>query len=456
VVLIGCTEPPSPDPGDSLVEQAATVCGDGPTVAGMDVSYYEDSVDWVAAHAAGIEFAFIRVSDGLQFIDPRFPGYWDGAKAAGVIRGAYQFFRPAEDPIAQADLLLDSIGPLEPGDLPPVIDVEVSGELSPAEVAASVRAWVAHVTDKLGRPPIVYAGLYSWHDLTGSADITTSPLWVAQYTAALCPNIPTPWPRWMFWQYSATASVAGIPGSTLDVNVFNGTLDDLRDFTTAGTCGDGRCSGGETTDSCPADCPPCGTIAPDGGTIDDGDACFAAGGPAQYLRHISDSGEQGDLIWTHATPSADQANFAQWNLFFAEAGRYRVEVYTAHAYASATQAAYEVEASGTPAMFVIDQAASDGWQLLGDLDFAAHGQQFVHLADNTGEPVAANAQLVFDAVRLTRVADDEVTPPPMPPTPPKPMAADHAGCTAGSGAGLWTLAIWLGVRRRRRPRARAS
>jgi lysozyme len=448
--MIGCVEPTESPAGspESIAEQAAIACAGGPTVRGMDVSVYETSVDWVAAHGAGIDFAFIRATDGLQYIDPKFPAYWAGAKAAGVIRGAYQFFRPAEDPIAQADLLLDKMGPLEPGDLPPVLDVEVSGGLSTAGVEASVRAWVAHVTGKLGRPPIIYAGLYSWHDLTGSADLTTSPLWVAQYTSAPCPDIPAPWTRWMFWQYSATGAVAGIPGSTLDVNVFNGTLDDLRGLTTAGTCGDARCSGGETTDSCPADCPPCGTIGADGGTIDDGDACFVAGGPAQYLRHIGDTGDQGDLIWTHATPSANEANFAQWNLYLAEAGRYRVEAYTAHAYASSTRATYEVQAAGTPTVFVVDQTAVDGWQVLGELGFAARGGQWIHLADNTGEPVADNAQLVFDAVRLTRV--DGALPPP---TDDEPPPRHDAGCAAGPGAGLWMIAIWFGTVRRRRPRA---
>jgi len=448
MALVGCAEPLGSL--DSLDDQAATVCAAGPTVHGMDVSYYETSVDWAAAHQAGIEFAFIRVSDGLQFLDPKFPAYWAGAKAAGVLRGTYQFFRPAQDPIAQADLLLDKMGPLEPGDLPPVIDVEVASELSTAQVAASVRAWVAHVTEAIGRPPIIYAGLYSWHDLTGSADITTSPLWVAQYTSAPCPNIPTPWQRWTFWQHSATGSVDGIPGATLDLDVFDGTLDELRDFATGGTCGDGRCNGGETADSCPADCAPCGTIAATGGTIDDGDACFFAGGPSQYLRRVATSGDGGDLIWTHATPSANEANFARWNLFLAEAGRYRVEVYTAHAYATSTRAAYVVQAAGRPTSFVIDQAAADGWHTLGDVDFAAGGRQWIHLADNTGEPVAANAQLVFDAVRLTRIADDAPPPPPEPPLPPLGGSEANAGCTAAPGAGLWLLAIWLGVRRRRR------
>lgn len=420
LVVIGCAEPI-----ESTGDQAATVCASGPTVRGMDVSYYEASVDWAAAHQAGIDFAFIRVTDGVQFIDPKFPSYWTGAKAAGVIRGAYQFFRPAEDPIAQADLLLEKMGPLDPGDLPPVLDVEVSGGLSTDQVAAGVRAWVAHVTAKLGRTPILYAGLYSWHDLTGSADITTSPLWVAQYTSAPCPNIPAPWTRWAFWQYSATGTVAGIPGSMLDVNVFNGTLDDLR----------GQALGGA-----------CGTIAPGGGTIDDGDPCFVAGGPAQYLRHVDGAGDQGDLIWTHATPSATEANFTQWDLNLAEAGRYRVEAFTPHAYATSTRAAYVVKAAGAPARFAIDQSTADGWQVLGELDFAAGGAQWVHLGDNTGEATATAAQLVFDAVRLVRV---DAAPPTMTPPPATTDDVGTGGCTTGSGAGLATIAWWLAVRRRR-------
>ena len=276
LVLIGCAGPL--EPPESTAEQAAIACADGPTVRGMDVSYYETCVDWAAAHGAGIDFAFIRVTDGTQYIDPKFPAYWAGARAAGVIRGAYQFFRPAEDPIAQADLLLDRMGPLEPrrsaaGDRRRGRPAGSSTSRGRGERSARGSRTS---TAAIGRPPIVYAGLYSWHDLTGSADLTTSPLWIAQYTTAPCPNIPTPWTRWMFWQDSSTGSVAGIPGSTLDLDVFNGTLDDLRGFDVGGACGDGQCSGSETTESCPADCPPCGTIPPSGGTIDDGDACFVA------------------------------------------------------------------------------------------------------------------------------------------------------------------------------------
>jgi MYXO-CTERM domain-containing protein len=422
-------------------EQADTVCARGETISGMDVSSYEDSVDWATAHRAGIEFAFIRASDGTQYPDPKFAGYWAGARAAGVIRGAYQFFRPAEDPIAQADLLLQAMGPLQPGDLPPVLDVEVSGGQTQAQVRAAIRAWADHVAAAIGREPIIYAGLYSWADLTGGADFTSSPLWVAQYTSAACPDIPTPWTAWAFWQDTSTGSVEGVPGSGLDLDVFDGSRDDLLAFAAAGTCGDGTCSGGETVDSCPTDCPPCGTIGPGGGEIDDGDACFTAGGPAKYLRQVADAGEGGDLIWTHATDAAAEANFAQWDLYFARAGRYRVEAYTAHAYATSTRAAYTIEAAGSPAVATIDPSAVDGWHRLGDFDFAAGGGQSIHLGDNTGEPASANAQLVFDAVRLTRLDD----------TSPLPDHF-HAGCTTTGGDGglLVVLAALLARRRRRR------
>ena len=431
-LLTACTDEPPPT---SSLDQAATVCGHGPTVKGLDVSYYDDAVDWTAAHAAGIDFAFIRATDGLQYKDPKFAAYWAGARAAGVIRGAYQFFRPAEDPVAQADLLLSLMGPLQPGDLPPVLDLENAGGLTPAEVIASTRAWIAHVTAAIGRPPIVYAGLYSWPTLTGGADVTSSPLWIAQYTSAACPNIPAPWTRWLFWQHADTGVVDGVVSSQLDLDVFDGTLADLQAFAAG------------------APPPPCGTIAATGGTIDDADACFTSGGPAQYMRHASDAGEAGGLVWTHTTQAADEASYGQWNLDLAVAGTYRVEVYTAAPYATSHAAEYQIQASGALQRVAIDQAAVDGWQSLGDVAFAAGGDQWINLGDNTGE--ATQQQLVFDAVRLTpRFAA------PLPPgDPAAPTTTDDDGGCAATHGGGWLLALaigWLAARSRRSARARST
>jgi len=468
--VAACTEPES----TSFDEQFAVACADGPTVKGMDVSYWEmHGVDWDAAHAAGIDFAFIRVSDGLQFLDPRFSEYWVGARAAGVIRGAYQFFRPAQDPIAQADLLLEHMGPLQPGDLVPVLDVEDRDSgLTPTQIAASVRRWIDHVTPKIGRAPIVYAGLYSWAELTGSLDVAASPLWVAQYTTAACPNIPEPWTRWAFWQYTAEGTVPGVPGNMLDLNVFNGTLDDLRAFTQPGPCGDDVCSGSETADSCAHDCAPCGVIGSEGGVIDDGDSCFFGGGPQQYLREVADTGNGGDLLWTYTTASPGEVSFAEWRLYLAEPGRYRVEAYTARDYAGSKRAAYVIKTGAASTTVTVDQTAVDGWQSLGEHDLAAGGRQSIHLGDNTGEPGSSKAQLVLDAIRLTRIhpADPPSPPSPPPADPPSPPVpppgpgspggpVEIGGCATADAKNvpvvLVALAILAGLAPRRR-RSRAA
>jgi lysozyme len=281
VLVAGCGE----SVGESSWQQADTVCAPGGTVRGMDVSYYDDVTDWTTARQAGIEFAFIRVSDGTQFHDPKFAAYWASAKASGVIRSAYQFFRPDQDPIAQADLLLQTMGPLEPGDLPPVIDVEVADGRSHAQVAAAVRAWVDRVSAAIDRPPIVYTGFYAWADLTGGADQASSPLWIAQYTTAPCPTIPSAWTQWQFWQQTDTGAVAGVSGA-LDLDVFNGSRDELLAFAGSPYCGDGTCHTDESPTTCPADCPP-PSPGPDAGLVDDGPpqggGCSTTRGDASLL-----------------------------------------------------------------------------------------------------------------------------------------------------------------------------
>jgi len=176
-----------------------------------------------------VHYAFIRLSDGATYKDAKFATNWSAAKAAGVIRGAYQFFRPAQSVTTQADMMIAAIGTYTPGDLPPVIDVEDDGGLAPSTVATRVRQWVDRVHAALGVTPIVYTGKYFWRDEVGSpASFAGTPLWIAQYTS-LCPDLPAPWTRWTFWQYTDKGAVAGISGP-VDTNRFNGTLAQLQAF----------------------------------------------------------------------------------------------------------------------------------------------------------------------------------------------------------------------------------
>lgn len=428
----------------SSTEQAATVCGTGPTVKGIDVSYYQGTIDWAAAKADGVEFAFVRVSDGLNNHDSKFAANWAGTKAKGILRGAYQFFRPGQDAIAQADLLLSTMGPLGANDLPPVIDVEAADGMSAAQISAKVKQWIAHVKAATGRTPIVYTGFYFWRDSVGAPNVLPSPLWHAQYSSAACPNIPSPWTTWAIWQYSSSGRVSGISGN-VDMNRFNGTRTQLLALTGASTP--------------PPPATPCAVVPTEGGTIDDSSTCFTGGGPAASLRKVGSAGIGGGLTWTYTTADATEANFGEWALELATSGRYRVEISTPAAFAKSKQARYVVHSDGADHEMALDQAAVDGWQSLGELDFAAGGMQSVHVGDDTGEPTSERVQLAFDAVRLTRVGDHRLgdgAPDPSDGTDPA-APTDGAGCaaagsTSGSALALLPVLGSLVVLRRRRRR----
>src|SRR5947208_9300956 len=84
---------------------ASTVCPSGTVLNGLDVSDYNGVIDWKTVSGAGFAFAFARVGDGTNE-DSSFDANYAGLQAAGMVRGAYQFFNPSQDPVAQANLCL--------------------------------------------------------------------------------------------------------------------------------------------------------------------------------------------------------------------------------------------------------------------------------------------------------------------------------------------------------------
>lgn len=212
---------------------AVTVCADGATVEGIDVSVWQASVDWPAVKQSGITFAIARVSYGTSK-DDWFDTNWSGIRDAGLVRGTYQYFLPDQDAIAQADLMLASIGTLEQGDLPPILDVETMAGQSAATVEAKITAWMAHVEAAIGRKPILYTGKYFWQDNVASGAFSDYPLWIPNYSFD-CPNLPDGyWNDWVFFQYTDSGSVSGVDGN-VDRNKFNGSMQDLLAFASSGS-----------------------------------------------------------------------------------------------------------------------------------------------------------------------------------------------------------------------------
>ncbi|MBL0015595.1 MAG: hypothetical protein IPP17_03940 [Bacteroidetes bacterium] len=103
------------------------------SIRGIDVSRYQGKIEWAKVKQAGIRFAFIKATEGTDYVDPYFAVNWDEAKDKGIARGAYHFFRPAQDGKAQAEHFLKQVKWTK-GDLPPVLDLEVTDEVTAAAI----------------------------------------------------------------------------------------------------------------------------------------------------------------------------------------------------------------------------------------------------------------------------------------------------------------------------------
>ena len=66
---------------------------DTDAVRGIDVSHFQGQIDWAQVVGAGIQFCYVKASDGIAFSDVRFQANYSGSKTAGLRTGAYHFFR---------------------------------------------------------------------------------------------------------------------------------------------------------------------------------------------------------------------------------------------------------------------------------------------------------------------------------------------------------------------------
>lgn len=201
------------------------------TVIGVDVSQYQREPDFAACASAGYSFAIAKATEGAGWTDKTFARNWQAIRAAGLIRGAYHFGRPASDPIKQADHFAKVMGPLGPGDLPPALDLEAHDDLKPLALVEWTIAFLEHIEAITGRWPMLYTGPGFWQRrLKPAGDaalkLTSWPYWTAQYHERPEPDA-RPWARWTIWQHSGHGKVPGFSGD-VDLNRFNGTLDDLR------------------------------------------------------------------------------------------------------------------------------------------------------------------------------------------------------------------------------------
>ena len=195
-------------------------------IHGIDVSHYQAQINWPLVAQQNIKFAFVKATEGESLKDSLFAKNWTAMKEVGLHRGAYHFFRPTKPASIQADHFLKQVQ-LEPGDLPPVLDVEVTDGVEEGPLLSRMKTWLAIVERHCGIRPIIYTNLNFYHrHLAGYFD--DYPIWIARYSSRT-PQLASG-QKWQFWQYGNRGKLEGIHGY-VDFNVFHGDYEELTEMT---------------------------------------------------------------------------------------------------------------------------------------------------------------------------------------------------------------------------------
>lgn len=215
---------PYPDKSDADFHEGVTRAH-GKPIQGIDVSHWQGDIDWHEVRRAGTRFAFIKATEGGDHLDPKFHENWEGARRAGVPRGAYHFVywcRPAHEQVLWFMLNV----PDDPDALPPVLDVEwnhhsrTCPDKIPAERAREkMRVMLDAMEAHTGKRPIIYTDITFHEDVLAGGHFSDYAFWLRSVAAE--PHERYPGRDWKLWQFTATGRVPGIEGD-VDRNAFNG------------------------------------------------------------------------------------------------------------------------------------------------------------------------------------------------------------------------------------------
>ncbi len=193
----------------------------GYKIHGIDVSSYQGNIYWPAVAQMNdqdvhIKFAFIKATEGLNNVDKQYSSNWQKAREVNIIRGAYHYFLPTKSGRLQAQNFIKTVR-LQPGDLPPVLDVEELYGVRPDSMRSRVAAWLLAIQNAYNVKPVIYTNVSFYKNFLGH-QFDDYPLWVAHYFVKKQPGISE---SWSFWQHNATGKINGIK-TRVDFDVFSG------------------------------------------------------------------------------------------------------------------------------------------------------------------------------------------------------------------------------------------
>ena len=192
-------------------------------IRGIDVSRHNGLMNLDAAADDGVEFIFIKASEGCDFRDENFRLNYRKARHAGLKIGAYHFFRFDKDGVEQAKNLIRTIG-YRKLELGVVIDVEQHGnpDSIPVELVTDRLTRMKEYLNLKGLRVMFYTNRNGYYDYLAEC-FPGSPLWICSFSSTPINA------EWTFWQYNHRGHVAGIKGD-VDLNAFCGSREEWESF----------------------------------------------------------------------------------------------------------------------------------------------------------------------------------------------------------------------------------
>lgn len=194
-------------------------------VRGIDISRHNGEVNFKKVKESGIDFVFIKASEGVSHRDSHFGRNISEARKHSLKTGAYHFFRFDCEGVDQALNFLEVLGKNEL-DLGLVIDVEQAGnpEVPKEDVIRRLGSMVEYL-NLLGHRVMIYTNVDGYYDYISEA-LPGCPLWICGFQQN---PINT---EWLFWQYDHHGKVAGVKGD-VDMNTFFGSRDEWNKYLTS-------------------------------------------------------------------------------------------------------------------------------------------------------------------------------------------------------------------------------
>ncbi|MDT2045930.1 GH25 family lysozyme [Priestia flexa] len=190
----------------------------------IDVSHHQGKIDWNRVARSGVQGAYIKLTEGKTFTDPRVYENYDGAKRAGLPVGFYHYAHCTNDPKQEVAFFLQQLQSME-FDFPPCLDLEVNKGKSPEFVSRFGQAWLKEMEKNTGVQPLLYSG-YHFAKTYFSKELSHYPLWIARYSISNraegfdCPGNLLGWSEWAMFQYTDQGKVEGI-STHVDLNEMN-------------------------------------------------------------------------------------------------------------------------------------------------------------------------------------------------------------------------------------------